>query len=173
MTSLRRALRGGDGREVLPVGEALHPATLVALALLVLNDWVLKPAFAHTPWAHAITGKLSDLAGLAAAPVILTALVGLLCLAARRLGARVDPFLTQRRLLLAILATGVAFAAVKLSATAAAWFVALLSHVRPAAVMVDATDLLCLPALAIAWAIGRDELRRLGQEPTGSPRTIR
>lgn len=135
--------------------------TLVALVLLVVNDWLLKPQLRHVPWAHGITGKLSDVAGLAAAPVILTALVGLLLLTARKLGVRVDPFLTRRRLILAIVATGGGFAVVKLSATAAAWFVALLAHVRPAAVLVDATDLLCLPALVIAWLVGRDELHRL------------
>jgi hypothetical protein len=39
----------------------LSPGLLVSLAVLVLNDWVLKPAF-H----NAVTGKLSDVAGVAA-----------------------------------------------------------------------------------------------------------
>ena len=42
--------------------------TLAAVLLLVVNDWVLKPRF-H----DAVTGKLSDLAGLAFAPVLLSA----------------------------------------------------------------------------------------------------
>ncbi len=37
----------------------LHPAFLIALALLIANDWLLKPLF-H----NAITGKLSDFAGV-------------------------------------------------------------------------------------------------------------
>lgn len=153
---LRRALRG-DGS--LPLGEALHPVALAALALLVVNDWVLKPRWGP----NLLTGKLSDVAGLAAAPVVLTALVGLVLRAPRALGARVDPFLTRRRLALAVAATGAGFAAIKLSPTAAGWFTAAIGLVRPASVALDRTDLLCLPMLAVAWWIGRDELRRLGR----------
>jgi hypothetical protein len=152
----RQSLRGGDGDRVLPIGEALHPVTLGALAVLVVNDWVLKPR-----WPSAITGKLSDVSGLVAAPLVLTALVGLVLLAARKLGAHIEPHLTQRRLVLAIAATGGVFAAIKLSARAAGWFADAISVVRPASVALDRTDLWCLPALAIAYWIGRDELRRL------------
>ena len=127
------------------------------MAVLVLNDWVLKPRFAGS----FVTGKLSDLAGLAAAPVVLTALIGLVLLAASKLGVRVDPHLTQRRLVLAIAATGIAFAAIKLSARAAGWFTDALGMFRAATVHLDRTDLACLPMLAVAYWIGRDELRRL------------
>jgi branched-subunit amino acid permease len=150
---LRRALRG-DGR--LPIGEALHPVALLAMVVLVVNDWVLKPRCGPS----GDTGKLSDLAGLAAAPVVLTALIGLVLLAARRLGARVDPKLSHRRLVLAIAATGVVFAAIKLDERAARMFVELIGLVRPASVALDRTDLLCLPMLAVAYWIGRDELER-------------
>lgn len=153
---LRRALRGGVGADVLPIGEALHPLTLLAIGVLVLNDWVLKPRFSPS----FITGKLSDIAGLAAAPVVLTALIGLVLLAAAKLGAGVGPGLTQRRLVLAVLATGVVFAAIKLSARAASWFTDALGVIRPATVHLDRTDLACLPMLAVAYWIGRDELRR-------------
>ncbi len=115
---LRRSLRGGVGADVLPIGEALHPVALLAIGVLLLNDWVLKRRFTGS----AVTGKLSDLAGLAAAPVVLTALIGLVLLAAAKLGARIDPRLTQRRLVLAVLATGVVFAAIKLDTRAAGWF---------------------------------------------------
>lgn len=155
---LRVGLRGGPGPGVLPIGEAMHPVALAAMALLVLNDWVLKARYGGM-----LTGKLSDLTGLAAAPVVLTALIGLALLGARRLGARVDPYLTHRRLVLATLATGAVFAAIKLSPAAAGWFTDLLGLVRHAEVRLDRTDLLCLPALAIAYWIGRDELRRLGR----------
>ena len=107
---LRRTLRGGDGARVLPIGEALHPVTLLTMAVLVVNDWVLKARFGPS----FVTGKLSDLAGLAAAPVVLTALIGLVLLVANKLGVKVDPHLTQRRLVLAIAATGIVFAAIKL-----------------------------------------------------------
>lgn len=150
---LRRALRAGG----LPIGEAMHPVALAAMAVLVVNDWLLKPRWGPS----VITGKLSDLAGLAAAPVVLTAAIGLGLLLARRLGARVDPGLSQRRLVLAIVATGAVFTAIKLSPRAAGWFTDVIGLLRPASVYLDPTDLLCLPMLAVAWWIGRDELRRL------------
>ncbi|CAN5904956.1 hypothetical protein BH11MYX2_BH11MYX2_04140 [soil metagenome] len=157
MSRLRTTLRG-DGS--LPIGEALHPVTIAAVLLLFLNDWVLKAAFPHG-WPHAVTGKLSDIAGLAAAPVILTALTGLLLLLSGKLGLRTShgPHLTQRRLVLAIAATGICFCAVKLSPAASHAFVALLSHVRHSAVMLDRSDLFCLPALGLAYFVGRDEIR--------------
>lgn len=154
---MRRTLRG-DGK--LPIGEALHPVTIAAVALLIVNDWVIKPR-APTGWPHAVAGKLSDVAGLAAAPVILTALIGLALFAGARLGLRVDPRLTTRRLVLAIVATGAGFAAIKLSPAAARVFIDVIGTVRTARVILDPTDLWCLPALAVAWWVGRDELRRL------------
>ncbi len=157
MERARQSLRGGDGAGVLPIGEALHPVTLLSLVVLVVNDWVLKPRLGPS----VVTGKLSDIAGLAAAPVVLTALIGLALLVATKLGATVQPHLTHRRLVVAIVATGAVFAAIKLSPRASAWFVEVLSSIRPAQVMLDRTDLLCLPALAIAYWIGRDELARL------------
>jgi hypothetical protein len=161
--SLRSALRGVDRAltPALPLGEALHPLTLAATALLVINDWALKPRI-----GGAVTGKLSDLAGLACAPVLLTAAIGLALHLAVRLGAAVDPSLSRRRLTLAIVATGVTFAAVKLSPAAAHALAALLPRAH---VVVDPTDLLALPALAIAWWVGRDELRRV---PLGRPAAL-
>lgn len=157
----RQSLRGGSGRAVLPIGEALHPVTLLSLVVLVVNDWVLKPRLGGS----FVTGKLSDVSGLVAAPVVLTALVGLVLLVASKLGARVEPHLTHRRLVVAIVATGAVFAAIKLWPRASGWFVDALSAVRPAQVMLDRTDLWCLPALAIAYWIGRDELLRLRTSP--------
>jgi len=141
---IRVALRGKP--PTLPIGEALHPVTLLALAVLVVNDWLLKPRFGPS----LLTGKLSDIAGLIFAPVVLSAAIGLV----------LRKPLTPRRLYLCTAATGLGFAAVKLSATAAGWMVAALSVWRPASVYLDRTDLLCLPALLIALWIGRDELRR-------------
>src|SRR5262249_20909037 len=78
--------------------------------------------------------------------------------------------LSRRRLVACTLATGAVFAAVKLDAGAARALVALISHLgRPAAIYLDRSDLLCLPALLVAWWIGRDELRRV---PLGRPAAI-
>ena len=153
---IRRVLRGTDraASPALPVGEALHPLALALVALLVANDWLLKPR-----WHGAVTGKLSDIAGLGFAPVVLTAAIGLALHAAARLGARVDPSLSARRLAAACVATAVGFAAIKLAAPVRELFVGALGH--GAEVDPDWTDLLCLPCVAIAWWIGRDELRRV------------
>jgi hypothetical protein len=147
----------------------MHPVALAAVALLVINDWVLKRVWSDGPLHH-VAGKLSDIAGLAFAPVALTAAIGLVLAVAKRFGARVDPYLTRRRLILAIVATGAGFAAVKLSRGAAQAVVDVLSYVRPASIYLDRTDLLCLPALAIAYWIGRDELRRLDEARARDPR---
>jgi hypothetical protein len=165
---LRRRLRGIDhaGAPALPLGEALHPVTLAAVAVLVVNDWLLKPRFGPS----AVTGKLSDLAGLVFAPVVLSAALGLALHLAAALGARVDPSLSRRRLAGCTIATGAVFAAVKLEPAAAHILVQLLSRLgRPAAITLDPTDLLCLPALAVAIWIGRDELRRI---PLGRPAAL-
>lgn len=100
---------------------------------------------------------------------MLTAAIGLVLALAARLGARVDPSLTRRRLLLCIAATGAGFAAIKLSPAAADVLIRMLSVVRPADVYLDRTDLLTLPALAVAYWIGRDELRRI---PLGKPAAL-
>jgi hypothetical protein len=146
----------------------MHPVTLLCVVLLVVNDWVLKRQF-RDGFAHDVVGKLSDVAGLAFAPVVLTAAIGLVLALAARLGAHVDPSLTRRRLLACIAATGAVFAAIKLSPDVAALFVRVLSVIRPAEVVLDRTDLLALPALAVAYWIGRDELRRI---PLGKPAAI-
>jgi hypothetical protein len=162
--NLRRSLRGVDHARAgaIPVGEALHPLALAAVALLVVNDWVLKPLVAPGSVAGAVTGKLSDVAGLAFAPVALSAAIGLLLHGAARLGARVDPSLSRGRLLACIAATGAGFAAVKLSPALAASVAGWLSHLgRPARFYDDLTDLLALPALYAALWIGKDELRRV------------
>src|SRR5687768_980006 len=50
-----------------PAGALLfHPLTLVSVLVLVLNDHYLKAAF-----PSALTGKLSDFAGMFAAPLVL------------------------------------------------------------------------------------------------------
>jgi hypothetical protein len=154
-------LRGVDRAErpALPIGEALHPITLLAVLVLVLNDWILKPRF-----ANALTGKLSDFAGIAFAPVLLSALIGLALLPFR---ARIDPTLSHRRLIACIAATGIGFAAVKLVPPIGDLVARAIGH--GAAFYPDWTDLLTLPMLVVAYWIGRDELRRI---PLGRPAAI-
>ena len=174
---VRRATRGVDRAltPALPLGEALHPACLAAVALLAGNDWLLKPHLAG--WlpdglrgaAAVLTGKLSDVAGLACAPVLLSAALGLVLHVAARLGARLDPSLSRRRLVGCLAATAAVFVAVKLSPAAAEALAAALSWLRPAHIQPDPSDLLCLPALAVAYRIGRDELRRV---PLGRPAAL-
>ena len=48
-----------------------HPVTIAAVALLLMNDHVLKSA-----WRSSATGKLSDVAGLVFFPLLLGALIG-------------------------------------------------------------------------------------------------
>lgn len=130
--------RPGDG--------LLHPAVLSAIAVLVLNDHVLKAAF-HNP----LTGKLSDFAGLLFFPLFLQAALELI--------GRRPP---SRRLLAACAAaTALVFAAVQVWPPATdlyRWGLGALQYpVRgalvPVAVTPDPTDLIALPTVLIAVAI--------------------
>ena len=132
------------------------------MLVLVVNDWVLKPRF-H----GAVTGKLSDVAGLAFAPVVLSAAIGLALHVAARLGARVDPSLSRRRLVLCCAATAAGFALVKLVPPAASIVARAIGH--HAVFYPDLTDLFALPAVLVALWIGRDELRRV---PLGRPAAL-
>jgi len=143
-------------RPSLPIGEALHPFAIAAAVVLLANDWVLKRSAAPR-W---LTGKLSDVAGLVVAPVALTAIAGVVLWVAARAGARVVPWLTRRRLAIAIATTGAVFAVVKLSPGAASRIASMWGQLVPdARIVADPLDLLALPALAIAWWIGQRELR--------------
>jgi hypothetical protein len=104
-----------------------HPVVLAALAVLLLNDHVLKHA-----WPGPVTGKLSDVAG----PVVAAALLGAL---ARRLSRRAEAA--------AWLAVAVAFALLKA--------VPPLNALVPAAGVADATDVAGLVALPFAWRATR------------------
>ncbi|MEV6447167.1 hypothetical protein [Amycolatopsis sp. NPDC051716] len=117
---------------------AAHPLTVGATAVLLLNDHLLKPA-----WPGLVTGKLSDVAGLVAAPPVLGLLLGLFL--ARRLAAPA-----------AVAVTGAAFAVVKLTAAGAGVASAAWSVVNgPSVVLADPTDLVALPALGLSWWVWR------------------
>jgi hypothetical protein len=103
-----------------------HPVTVLALAVLIVNDHVLKAA--HPGW---VTGKLSDAAGLVLAP----ALLGLVLPRA-----------------VAVALVGAGFTLAKATETgagvaSAAW--GLVSG--PSGIRADPTDLLALPFLGLAW----------------------
>jgi len=132
----------------------MHPVTLVLVLVLVFNDWVAKPR-----WHGMVTGKVSDLAGLAFAPVLLTAMIGLVRHGLARLGARIDPSLSRARLIAACIATAAGFAIVKLCPPVADVVARAIGH--HAEFYPDWTDVLCLPAVLVALWIGRDELRRV------------
>ncbi len=111
-----------------------HPLTIGATTVLLLNDHVFKPA-----WPGLVTGKLSDFAGLVAAPPVLGLLLGLF-LAGRTAAAA------------AVLVTGAGFALVKLTAAGAGAASAVWSVVNgPSAILADPTDLVALPALGLSW----------------------
>jgi hypothetical protein len=108
------------------------PPTVVAVVLLLLNDRVWKQQ-----WPGPVTGKLSDVAGLVLAPPLLA-----LALAACRL---------RHPATWALAATGIGFVAAKATESGAQLASAAWSVVTPSVVLRDPTDLIALPALAVAW----------------------
>lgn len=135
MTIPRRLTSMLCSRPRLRPGRALlTPTWLLALATLGLNDHVLKGAGVLP---GALTGKLSDLAGMLVAPALLAALLGLR---------------SRRGLLFCHLAVGAVFAAIKVSPAAAdawSWLMGLAGNAWT--ITVDPTDLIALPMLALGW----------------------
>lgn len=87
----------------------LRPMPLIAIALLVANDHVFKAAAPGL-----LTGKLSDFAGLAFFPLLIVALVEVVA------GVLGYQLVGSRRLLaIAVIATGVIFAAIQVIPVAA------------------------------------------------------
>jgi hypothetical protein len=138
----------------------LHPVSLAAIALLIVNDHVLKAA-----WPGLVTGKLSDVAGLVFFPLLLAAVAQQL-----RPGLRLRPTVAACALL-----TALVFAAIKLSPLAgdayraglgalqwplrAVWALVQDYGVPPllrVALTPDVTDLIALPAVLVAvWLASR------------------
>jgi hypothetical protein len=129
----------------------LHPAVLASLTLLLVNDHVLKDAAVGTA-LDVVTGKLSDFAGLAFFPVLLFSLVELVT---RRAPA------SKRVVIGSVLLTAIVFALTKTFAPAADAYrlaIAVLQypvHGRLVEVrhVVDPTDLIALPAVALAMLV--------------------
>lgn len=123
-----------------------HPVTVLALVVMVVNDHVLKAAYPGL-----VTGKLSDLAGLVLAPPLLAVVVTLLV---PRLSARAAA-------VIGVAGVGIGFVIVKSTAAGAAAASAVCSAVAvPSLIRADATDLLTLPGLALAWWVWTRARRR-------------
>ena len=139
-----------------------HPVSLAGIALLLFNDHLLKTAFG-TWW----TGKLSDVAGLVFAPALVAVVASLIAPRAR-------PAALARG---AILGVGLTFALVKATtvgatAASAAWTAVTGPALGTASVVRhDPTDLLALPALALAWWAFAQA--RKAHEPGRRTRTLR
>ncbi|GAA1607891.1 hypothetical protein [Actinoplanes couchii] len=126
------------------IGWLGHPMTMAALALLVVNDHILKATFPG--W---VTGKLSDVAGMVLAPPLLAVLVGLIA-----------PRLSFRRVAVgSIVAVGVGFGFVKAWSYGAQFASQVWSLGIPSLIRADVTDLLVLPFLAVAWWAARQQPR--------------
>ena len=141
----------------------LHRAALSALALLIVNDQVLKAA-----WPGLVTGKLSDVAGLVLAPLVLQAgWEAILAFARRPWGP------SRRALVVAVAAVGIGFSLAKTLEPAAdafriglgilQWPVSALAArlgsdpvpgVVPVAFVRDPWDLIALVALVVPIVIG-------------------
>lgn len=137
------------------------PVSLAAIAVLVINDHVLKAAVPGV-----VTGKLSDVAGMIFFPLLVAA-------ALEQVGVRHG----ARTIVAAAVATGAVFAAVKLWAPAGdayrvglaalQWplraLVAPLGEALPALGRVhltaDPTDLVALPALLVPLTASRGRSR--------------
>ncbi len=115
----------------------VHPVTLASLVVLVVNDHFLK-----WRWPGVVTGKLSDVAGMILAPIVLAAFVELA---------------TKRRApWMCTLAVAAAFALVKTWAPATHAYEVVFATLRFAQRVVlvrDPTDLVALPFGAIAAAV--------------------
>jgi len=131
------------------------PGFALALAVLVLNDHVLKTAYPG--W---ITGKLSDAAGLVVAPLLL--------------GVLLTAWRVPRPMLVAIAVVGLGFTLTKATAAGAATASAIWSLTGvPTLIRADVTDLLALPALYGAWLLhAQVSERTLGDWRSRVARTI-
>lgn len=138
-----------------------HPASIAALALLLINDHVFKSSLSRAlPW---LCGKLSDFAFLALAPLVALSLYE--CVAR-------GPERHRRAVVLGAMATvGAAFVAIKLSPACAQRVGALWGLLQApfrrglwiaAPITVDPSDLLALPALVVAlWVEPRTREARV------------
>lgn len=148
----------------------LNPVALSALLILVVNDHIAKQRL-----DNAVTGKLSDFAGLVLFPLVVVTVAE----ATRWVFVRSHWPLTTRWLSAAVAGTGLAFALTKTWApmgsiyrllySTAQWPLRTIADaVAPGAssssssiqLVRDPTDLVALVALVIAWLAGRRVMKR-------------
>ncbi|MBA2540833.1 MAG: hypothetical protein H0V17_14435 [Deltaproteobacteria bacterium] len=156
---LWRRLAGDDttARAGLPVHELLAPLPVIAIALLVLNDRVLKGS-AAPEW---LTGKLSDVTGVFVFPLAAVAVVDLVGAGLARLGVGLDYTLRRWKLGVAIGFTALVFGAMKLSPAIGGWVERAWSWLIPSATIYpDPTDAFALIVLAGTWWHGRRAIAR-------------
>jgi hypothetical protein len=135
-----------EDKAISPARAVLHPAWILAVTTLLVNDHIIKGAEV----VPTIAGKLSDFAGLFFAPVLLAALLGVK---------------SRRGLLAATGAVGAVFAMLNLSPAVAAWWDGAVSMVTPFHTTPDPTDLIALVALPVGLAVLEPAMRR---RPVGS-----
>ena len=122
--------------DLRPARALLTPTWIIALVLLVANDHWFKGS-GLLP--DLLTGKLSDLAGMLVAPVLLATLL------------RVR---TRRALLACHVAVASVFAGIQLAPGFAAQWSALMGLFgHPWTITCDPTDLVALPLLLLSWAL--------------------
>jgi hypothetical protein len=151
--------------EPIPADGLLHPVALASLAILLLNDHVLKVT-APSP----LTGILSGLAGIIIFPLVLQAVWEMhASLSGRWSGPSASV------IVLGCVATGIGYAAVEIYPLAADAYrhglgalqwpasavIALLGHQQlppliPVLAVSDPYDLLALPFLTLPWLLGRE-----------------
>jgi len=139
-----------------PGGALLHPAALLSIAVLIANDHLLKAMYGN--W---ITGKLSDFAGLVFFPLLLVSVWELV----RNRGP------SRAALDVACVATAIGFTLAKTTTVGslafqwglglAQWPFRVLAgdSLAPVAHVMDATDLIALPSILLAWWIGAARTR--------------
>ena len=141
-------------------GELLvHPIPVLAVAVLVVNDHILKSVAPSL-----LTGKLSDVAGLLFFPLLLVSIVELAAVALGR-----TPPDRRRQVICSIITTGLVFFLVKATVAGSStlgWSVGVAQWLagagfvrgeapQPVAVATDAGDLIALSALVVAWFVAR------------------
>jgi hypothetical protein len=150
----------------LPVEEFAHPWPLLAMALLGVNDHLLKGSGWLPGW---VTGKVSDCAGLLFVPLFLTAAVDTLLYLAFRLSRGRTPrySLTMGKLYAAVAFTAILFVPLKLSDTWGTLYIRAM-HVLDVfdwfggfQVTRDPTDIVAVAMFPLVILLGRRFVRRI------------
>ncbi len=131
-------MAGRAGTEVVTGLRAIaSPVAACSLVVLVVNDHVLKQA-----WPGWVTGKLSDVAGLVLAPLLLGLVLALV-------GVRRPMVWSSGLVVLGFTVTKTTAAGA--AAVSACWsLTGVNTHI-----VADPTDLLALPAVLVAWQLWR------------------